>query len=198
MRKKDEHLITLCRALDAAADVVDVGVVIRADSDTAHNAAARKFAHREECAVKFSYARLVRRRIVVLTSNTASRPETFELKCKLRICIFIASVVRIGEKFRIDADGRKRLFLRCNLLTDIHRATDVFEKSRSVAVAARMTTDGMPRFMKSLETGQRLGVQASVREEGGLGAVFFKNRHGLLPVFPVGVVKRQAKYSGKQ
>ena len=198
VRKKHEHLITPGRAPDAAADIIDVGIVVRANADPAHDAVAGKLASREKGAVEFDYACFVRRRIVVLAGKSASGPETFKMKCKQRIGILIAPVVRIGEEFRIDADGCKRFFLRRNLPAYVHCAAVVFEKLRGIAVSERMASDGMPRFMQFLETGQRLGVQFSAREEGGLGAVFFKNRYGLLPVFPVGVVKRQAKYPGKQ
>ena len=128
VRKKNEHLITLRRAPDAAADIVDIGVVVRADSDATQHSTAGKLGHREKCTVKHGYARLVRRRIIVRAGQSAPSPETFEEKCEQRICILIAPVVWISEKFRIDADGRKRIFLRLNLLSDIHRAADVFEK----------------------------------------------------------------------
>ena len=99
-----EYQHTPGRTSDAAADVVDVGVVVRADSDAAHDAAVGKFYCREERAVQFDYAYFVRRRIVVLAGKSASRPETFEMECKQSIGIFFAPVVRVGEEFRVDAD----------------------------------------------------------------------------------------------
>jgi hypothetical protein len=61
-----------------------------------------------------------------------------------------------------------------------------------------MAAYGMSSLIKLFEAGQRLGVQIPAREKSRLGSVFFKNRKGFLPVFPVAVVKRQAKYPGKK